>query len=160
MAQEFTSYEVGRALKIPKERLRGWMKEEFIIPATPAEGRGTKSMFTLTDVYGVALFQDLIAWGLNRSDASNFVTEFVRYSVPELIKFLVFRFEPDPRGDLCRSQQIPEGVSELYEFDLKLGIPTSKYHFDPIDSSNDWNRIMLINFKMIRERVDKALADM
>lgn len=70
MKNEFTSFDIARALDIPMERLRQWMKHGFITPSIPASGQGTKAVFTLDDLCIVEIFNRLIACGLNRHAAS------------------------------------------------------------------------------------------
>jgi hypothetical protein len=67
---EFTSFEVAKALDISIERMRQWMNFGFIKPNKPATGRGTKSVFTREDVFRAALFLKQLEMGVNRKYAA------------------------------------------------------------------------------------------
>jgi hypothetical protein len=77
MENEFSTLDIVKALKIPRERLRDWMNRSFIEPSVSADGQGTKAIFTLHDVYSVALFQALINSGFNRETSSRFVKYYM-----------------------------------------------------------------------------------
>jgi len=79
MRDEFSTLDIVKALDIPRERLRDWMNKGFVKPTTPAEGQGTKAIFTRGDVYCVALFQRLLEVGFKREDASRQVIIFSEY---------------------------------------------------------------------------------
>jgi hypothetical protein len=42
MRDGFSTLDIVKTLEIPRERLRSWMKEGFILPTAPAKGQGTK----------------------------------------------------------------------------------------------------------------------
>jgi len=71
MKNEFTTFDIIKALDIPRERLREWLKRGFIKPNQAAEGQGTKAIFTRSDVYAVALFERLIEHGITRQAAAD-----------------------------------------------------------------------------------------
>jgi len=71
MQDEFTTFDIIKALRIPRERLQDWINREFIKPSTPAKGQGTKAIFTRKDVYLVALLRHLIDSGFKRSTAAH-----------------------------------------------------------------------------------------
>jgi len=73
MRNEFSTFDIVNALGIPFGRLREWINEGFIKPNIPAEGAGTKAIFTRDDVYGVALFKSLVEFGMKRKRAAEFV---------------------------------------------------------------------------------------
>ena len=70
MRDEFSTLDIVKALKIPRERLRDWMNQGFVKPTIPAEGQGTKAVFTRTDVYLLALFRHLVNSGFKRDMAA------------------------------------------------------------------------------------------
>ena len=59
MRDKFSTLDIVKALSIPRERLRDWMNNGFVVPTTRSEGQGTKAIFTRDDIYLVALFVDL-----------------------------------------------------------------------------------------------------
>jgi len=48
----YTTFQIIKALKIPRERLKDWMEKGFVKPSLQqARGKGTKALFSLLDVY-------------------------------------------------------------------------------------------------------------
>jgi hypothetical protein len=79
MRDEFTTFDIVKALDIPRERLQDWINREFIKPSIPAMGQGTKAIFTRDDVYSVALFKSFIEQGYNRLMAGVNCKKFTKY---------------------------------------------------------------------------------
>lgn len=72
----FSTFEIIKALNIPRERLREWMKLGFIKPTQAADGQGTRAIFTRQDAYRVELFRRLLQMGLQRKLAAQFVESY------------------------------------------------------------------------------------
>jgi hypothetical protein len=144
MENEFSTLDIVKALKIPRERLRDWMNRSFIDPSVPADGQGTKAIFSLQDVYGVALFQALINSGFNRETSSRFVKFFMeKEKEKEEVKekdrakydrikmhdtdYLVLRV-PEDRKELIRAIVLWDTANESYSprIDLKSGLPETE----------------------------------
>jgi hypothetical protein len=71
----YSTLEIVSELGIPRERLRDWMNRGFITPSIPANGQGTKAVFTLSDVCDIAVFKFLVDKGLDRNVASKLIKE-------------------------------------------------------------------------------------
>ena len=56
MIDTFSTLDIVKALRIPRERLRDWMNNGFVVPTILSQGQGTKAVFTRGDIYLVALF--------------------------------------------------------------------------------------------------------
>jgi hypothetical protein len=73
----FSTFDVVKALGIPRERLKDWMSKGFVRPSVPAKGKGTKAIFTRDDVYSVAIFKHLVEdFGMKRSAAAKHLAEY------------------------------------------------------------------------------------
>ena len=73
MKTEFSTLDIVKALGIPRERLREWIDRGFIKPSIQeAEGQGTKSLFSLADLYRIEAFKWLVNMGLSRVVAAHF----------------------------------------------------------------------------------------
>jgi hypothetical protein len=71
--KEFSTFQVMKILKVRRERLREWMSQGFISPMLSAKGAGTKAIFSIVDVYKVAVFKRLVDAGLNRRIAAKWI---------------------------------------------------------------------------------------
>jgi hypothetical protein len=50
--------------------IQSWIEKGFILPSVRADGLGTKSVFTFTDIKRIVIFQALFAAGLSGKEAS------------------------------------------------------------------------------------------
>jgi len=152
MKNEFSTFDITKALGIPRERLKDWMNNGFIQPTEPAHGKGTKAVFTLLDVYGIALFQDLIQKGFKRELASRFVKRFVRYGIEAFgyIKFINGEIEilsPDDYALILSTGRIGDYDPESHKIKPR-----------EISPGGEWDYIHLVNLKKLRQKVDIALS--
>lgn len=87
MDRTYSTFDITRALGIPRERLRDWMSKGFIVPSVPAAGQGTRAEFTYADVLIVALFRQLIEKGFQRETASNLIGSLkIKFEMTMLIR--------------------------------------------------------------------------
>ena len=175
MKEEFSTFDIIKSLEIPRERLKDWMNKGFIRPSVPAKGQGTKAVFTLLDVYSVALFVQLITlFGLHRKSAAEFVERFkvdakIDGNNGEEVKIFVLRYRVGDDGEtIFDATTLEEGD---YALDLKYGwtfpyYPDSDEPISPIDAIEIGGETIepryigsiVINFSETREAVKAALA--
>ena len=170
MRNEFSTLDIVNALNIPRERLRDWMNHGYIKPTVPAEGQGTRAIFTIWDVYGVVLFQELIRHGYRRNVIAEYVLNFIKIeerTKNPVVDFVMFRHE----GDEVRSFSITEKGSWVLEMrtgligtyqDKKIVtfIPDLRQLKNKDFNTEDWGHIHIVNFKKIKERTDTALSQL
>jgi len=130
------------------------------------------------DVYGIALFQDLIRRGFKRDMASLFVKKFMERGEAEKTDYILFRYETRGRDmKIVTSMTVGSGSwaielesGSIGQYDSKLRIP-----FIPIDpreikgekidirqlkGKGGWNHLHLVNFKKLREKVNAELSEL
>lgn len=180
----YTTFQIIKALNIPRERLKDWMEKGFVKPSLQqARGKGTKALFSLLDVYSLALFKHLIEeCHFSRDAASHFSSMWLQYiynfpyehgkeipdrAISELLSNeLIFISKRDP--DLINSsdkekQEKKDERKMIYSpfsfhgksEDLLNSITN---HLKPFVEKNTWEDIHIVNFKKIRENVDAALT--
>lgn len=160
MSDQFSTLDIVKALKIPRERLRDWMSRDFIIPTEKAQGQGTKALFSREDVYAVALFQNLINKGFKRKDASHLVNDILHLDAIEIITYLIFRY--DQINDkpvihkLSIGHEMPD-TSCLFDLQKATMDDEELYIHDPLYPTEDWDHIFIINWKKLRQTVDAQL---
>lgn len=170
---KYSTLDIVKALGIPRERLRDWMSRGFIEPTLPARGQGTKSGFTLADVYGVALFGKLIQVGLKRDMASKVVKEIVKYG--DLLRglpYIVVKIEALESGNHIRVNSAFGGQMlalrlEVTE-DMTMTQPL-KADLTPawVDGENvgkmedegSWDLIFVVNFIRVLDEVNEAFEE-
>jgi len=178
MRNEYSTLDIVKALDIPRERLRDWMNKGFVKPTKPAEGQGTKAIFTRYDVYNVELFRKLIAFGLNRKDAAalsqdetpNIVQGDIGRYWNEILYVVIhfmdeFDFAVGSTATVKKEELVhpasgsailidEKGVAQK-EFFKKESIRKSRKDFH----SEDMDQILIVNIEKIRRKVDMALSE-
>lgn len=180
----YTTFQIIKALNIPRERLKGWMEKGFVKPSLrQAQGKGTKALFSLLDVYSLALFKHLIEeCHFSRDAASHFSSMWLEYiynfpleqvnkisdrTISDLLSNeLIFISSRKPEFVNSSDKEGHETIDERkmiyspFSFQGKnedfLNSITS--HLKPIVEKNTWEDIHIVNFKRIRGKVDAALA--
>lgn len=161
MKREFSTLDIVKALKIPRERLRDWMNRGFIKPVISAEGQGTKAVFDLEDAYSVALFQNFLDSGFSRTVAADYVTHYIvgaRAMPPgdDKIEYIIFKRCTNFGTMGLHTAYIEEGIHD-YKINLATG-DQAGYNETMKDPDGTWHSIHIVNFGEIRENVKKALA--
>ena len=166
MKNEFTALDIFKALKIPRERLRAWTKLGFITPTVPAAGQGIKAVFTIQDVYGVALFRSLIDAGFGRAGAGDWVNQFLKRTKGEpdhqKTKYILFKTRKEKDKTVASVITLADGQWLL---DLKSGgicpgwFPSAVNEgITQLTSKGEgWDSFYIVNFKTLQEDVEKAL---
>ena len=159
MKEQFSTLDIVKALKIPRERLREWTTREFIKPQRPASGKGTKAIFSVWEVYGVALFRMLVEHGFDRKFAAKSVSGFLKKITPETaaVAYIGFRYPAlDNKGVMTALFYYDD-----WRLDLRtiMAIPVEIPETDPrfFSQCDNWEQFHLINFKKLRAQVDAAL---
>lgn len=73
--KEYSSFEICRELGIDFGRLRQWTRHGFIKPKIPANGKGSRSVFSDRDFSRLKDFKFLIEMGVNRKKAAKALSE-------------------------------------------------------------------------------------
>ncbi len=158
MQNDFSTIDIQRALKIPRERFRQWIDMGFVKPSVPAAGAGTRASFKRTDVYCIAVFEYLIMRGFKRGIAARFVETLSR-SVADISEcnYLILRRESGKVGffgQVLRNAQIDFVQGTFYK-ESDTGKKPQNGTFRP---SEMWDDIFIVNFAKIRNQVDHSLG--
>lgn len=140
--QEFSTFDVMKILGIKRERLREWANQGFIQPTSPAEGQGTKAVFTILDIYKIAVFKRLVEAGINRRIASIMVqTNPKLNSITEVneINYILYLERDD-------------NIIWINYFETEPFTLGSDIFEDP-----SWDVGIMINFKKLKEIVMKSV---
>ena len=180
----YTTFKIIKALNIPRERLKDWMEKGFVKPSLQqARGKGTKALFSLLDVYALALFKHLIEeCHFSRDAASHFSSMWLEYiynfpyehgkEIPDralsdlLSNELIFISNREPgliNASSKEKQEIKDVRKMMYSpfsFHGKSEelLNSITNHLKPFVEKNTWEDIHIVNFKRIRETVDAALT--
>ena len=152
--EQFTTFGITKGLGIEYGRLREWIDGQFIIPSIQkATKQGTKNLFSLWDVYMIEYFIQLLAKGFSRKQAGLRVGAFV--NLVRMMKGRKKKFDPGKyeyvaivckKDDIQYNRFITE--NEIKHKTIPELITVHTYDFDDI---------VLINFRKIKEKVDRAL---
>ena len=158
---EFSTFDIGKTLGIPRARLQGWMRLNFIQPSVIANGPDTRSVFTRLDVYAVALFQNLIYRGFRREIAAGHVEYFVKNNTVD-VDYLCFRYEVIGDGTIAGC---PFFLTKKVGKSLKINLPTatpdntqsSIVSSHILGNNEDWDDFFCINIKRLKKKTDQLL---
>ena len=180
----YSTFQIIRALNIPRERLKDWMEKGFLKPSLQqARGKGTKALFSLLDVYSLALFKHLIEeCHFSRDAASHFSSMWLDYiynfpydhgkeiSDREILALLsnelifISERETDFVYPSDKEKEEKKGERKMiyspFSFHGKSEdfLKSITNHLTHFVEKNTWEDIHIVNFKRIREKVDAALA--
>lgn len=169
----YSSFEIMRALHIEKEKLRDWIDRGFIKAFKPSPGRGKPAAFRVKDIYGMALFMELLSHGFSREKASHMVENYhdsydVEFpgddeSEPDIWildnppDFILFRRITDDQGNHIMNAEGVEGDDS--DISLRTGKFFLRQHYKPRnDLPSNWDSVIVINYQKIRNAVNAALA--
>ena len=68
--ETFGLFDVVKIMDIKRMKLQDWIGRGLIVPATPAQGYGTKNVFTIENLCQIELFRSLLMKGFARKTAS------------------------------------------------------------------------------------------
>jgi len=179
MREKFSTLDIVKALGIPRERLRDWMNNGFVIPTISSQGQGTKAVFTRNDVYLAALFVDLLKKGFKRYNASDLVrrtSAILKKNEPKNLAYVIIYFLKNHDNPVI-VKPIYDPVTRWDKIDLRWdGRISSKQiegNKDNVPERNDlpaekamqnqskaqlWENIHIVNFKNIKKEVDLHLS--
>jgi len=157
----FTSFQICDALDIRKERFREWIDFEYIKPKVRAKGRGSKNLFSKTDVYFIVLFKDLLESGFSREESSKRVESYITI-YKAIVKKRVKKGKPFNPSVIV----IPLSAEEVSEsnVDGTMQWPSKVIYekddtirFDDPSFLSNFDHILVFNFAKIMKKVDDAL---
>jgi len=133
----FTTFDIKEKLGLKIDRLKDWMQRGYIEPSIQkAEGMGTKNIFSLFDLYLIKLFHHLVSVrGISRKNAGTIIRD--------IKKFMIQKQPPIFIG-------IPAAGEQAFGFN-DFNQVKQFFGMDCID-------IVIVNFSVIQEMVDDAIA--
>jgi hypothetical protein len=131
-----TIAETAAIFEIKKGQLREWISRGYIKPAYPAIRRGSASTLDMENMYQIALFDHLLKLGLLREKAA---------------KLIRVQEEPHNQGKEILVSPLSDSkvYSSVNQKESNLIISTSK----------DFDDLFVINYKKIKDYVDKIFSE-
>jgi len=184
----YSTFDIRNILGIPQERLQDWLKKDFLTPSVPARGQGTKALFDIFDLYGIALFQHLVMnIRLRREEAKNIVAGWLsntRGLIKEGYTGKEQRYIPLYYYTRARDRWNPTGTVHLSRLGHTTTVSSGDINLEvlsfPVPQSTNpnkhleamiravnevavkrrggWDDIFILNIGNIMEAVDAALA--
>ena len=165
--KEYSTLDIVKALKIPRERLRDWIDRGYVKPRKPAKGQGTKATFGIGEIYAIVFFRNLLKAGISRKEASSLSEIWPEIHMrfgknADFYKGIIgVSFTRDNSGFVYDVGWIMD-YERIIKIDLKSGIMKKNikkfrnyWNYTP---KGIWQDIYIVNFKMIREEIEKAFG--
>ena len=158
---EFTTFDAARICKVKYQRLREWIGRGQIIPSIDkAEGVGTKTKFSRSDLYLISLFKILMEKGFSRDGAKMMVQNtnhwFIAFKLAgnlSLMDHIILIKLRVPAGFL-------RGVFPVSDEDFKkkplVELLTQGGH---LTDAFEYISFVVVNFKKIRAEIDAGITD-
>lgn len=71
MKQEYSTFDIDKRLGVKRNCIQPWLDAGFIKPSIQrATRRGQRNLFSVSDLYRIKLFQELLETGISRREAS------------------------------------------------------------------------------------------
>ena len=182
--EEYSTFDIKRKLGIKIDRLKDWMNRGFIEPSIQkASGQGTKNLFNRFDLYMIKLLEYLINRGFSRKESARIVRELVKGTgylihpewssdkkkeIKELYDKELKRARSANYLQISRLNQpsfspADDECTRLKTINDERGVAVidlvdSLYGFNNKEYILNWDDILIINFKKIRDQVDAAIA--
>jgi len=151
MKQTFTTFDIIKALGIDRERLRQWLDRGLVRPSIErSEGRGTRNIFSRWDVYGIALFKQLLERGVSRTQAARLAAAFMGGAG---VSPAAFVHAVGCRFVIFERTAKPEGGDEM-----KARFLGSDKWSVTGDDIRPWDDALIVNFAKLQREVDQRLA--
>jgi len=165
MEQYFTTKDIRERLGIPVQRHRVWVQEGWITPSVPSSGQGKSAKYSKQDIYGIALFRELIEGGFKREVAGEYINylQSLDWALVKMTPFLGFIKITDPQGQ----EKIEPASFHFTPLVLKINVDgitslmlTDNGHYgeplevNEIDDKIVWRNLFIVNFAQVKAEVD------
>ncbi len=152
----FTTFQVSKGLGIKYGRLREWIDRGYVEPSIQkAAGAGTRSIFSLFDVYLVKLFDFLIDRGFSREDAATRIKALAEDFRGEFT--LAPHDTQEFRVNFIALGREKDSIMVIHRWTLGEKGSAVKDIEEPLSSllTEESDDQYIVNFKKIRDDVDR-----
>jgi DNA-binding transcriptional MerR regulator len=158
MDQGFTTFQAKKVLGIEYGRLRDWIERGLIPWQTRAAGQGTKTIFSLYDLYALKLFSYLLDRGFSREEAATWFQRRSNYSTTGTWEASAAAFIK-PRSDKNKPAIILLDENGIKTWTIEsLGRAFDDWDWNA-GGFEELDDIVIVNLKKIRETVHKEIRD-
>lgn len=156
---EFLASDIRAITGVKRNRLQAWLERSFLVPSIQrAEGHGSRNIWSLEDLYRIAIFKKVTERGLSREIAAGFLSKGIagkKLSTKELngLKLLVY-FRKDQNIGV-HAVVYPENSSEkdwMPKFDMVTALQEAGF--------KSFDDMYIINFVQIRNDVDAKIKEL
>lgn len=164
MTGDYTIKDVAKVLGIDRGRAADWLSRGYIKPSEPSTQQGVASRFSRQDIIMAALFKKLVDRGFDRDQAERHVSHLVtgRHNIDN-IHFAFFGIVPD--SSKKNGYRVLSWYDDRKWEDIKVEVPQDELQETiQMDKLNKWydkfDMIITLNFKMVRDGIDKELQEL
>lgn len=153
---EYTIKTVAEILDIDRGRCADWISRGYLKPSVPSKRQGVAAKFTRLDIISGGLFKKLVERGFDREQAANHVSQLATGNHDiETIWWAIFGIIPDAteaKGYRVISWYHYHPLSRTAEPSERERVPQSG-----LPEPEGFDMLIFLNFKMVREEIDKRL---
>jgi DNA-binding transcriptional MerR regulator len=141
----FYASDVVKITNVKRTRLQQWLEKGWISPSVQqAEGAGTRNVYSLNDLYTIAIFKQVTEMGLPRKLVADFLSKGVIDGTLEIEKAQFIMYVRD-------GEQTGAAIVKGYNIDFRYQLKTLGLF--------GCDSIFLINFHRIKNDIDARVKD-
>jgi hypothetical protein len=160
MIDEFSTFDISRILDIPGPRLRQWIELGFVKPSIrKALGKGTKAIFSRSDLYRIDLFRGLVDQGHSRLGAGacayGFRDEHLfneKYLIAKRFRYRRQVWINARTGVVDENRK--DAISGMLSF-----VKDEAELFKRIGLTGEFESVLVLNLEKTRREVDELIGD-
>ncbi|MDY6904039.1 MAG: hypothetical protein SWH61_05070 [Thermodesulfobacteriota bacterium] len=161
----YTATDLVRILGISRDQYKNWLMQGYIKPSIrKSSGPGKKNEFSRYDLYAIGLFQELVAKGFPREQASSQTQKIARRLKTGMkerwlrAEYVAFYLNGKTGKNASSSGKV--GMITI-DVDNKINGDSynSKVNFNELNilEDNENETVLLINFRVLREKINNKL---
>jgi hypothetical protein len=152
----FTTFQVSKALGLNTEQFLQWMKRGYIVPTIAAQGQGSKSLFSVSQVYIVEIFRRLNELGVEQKVIVSKYLPILKHDMTEDIEHRFVLFKSRDKGRRVLVTYLDKNYKFLMERSESEGKKTySVSIMGSADVSFDYG--VIVDLEDVKNRVKEAL---
>ena len=145
---EFTASQITQITGVKRTRLQQWLEKGYLSPSIQqASGHGTRNIYSIVDVYSIAIFKKIIESGLSRKVVADMLEK----------SFIDFAADEAGVNDIEHIVYIRKG-----DHTEALAICVPEIKLDLLSTNNlmkNYDDAYIINFRKIKQETDKRIHE-
>jgi len=154
---KFFAKDIEKITSVKRNRLQAWIEKGFVSPSIlEAEGHGTRNIWSIIDLYNIAVFKKLTESGLSRT----LVAEFIALGAiaPDLMDFELADIDMIAYVKIGKKVEAHPVLGRI--LNLEKAFARISHTGVDIFPVSDFDFVFLLNFQKIKHGVDEKAKEL